>query len=189
MISRGISIGVRQLIGLRNVEQCLVEGVQDSTLQFHDEPLADHQIAGLINDGTLRDFHSITQFRHEPLSQLSEELRDQHDEVRKAAYDLAVRPYLSDNKYKPWPTLWSDLSYTHLAEVLQEGCNAISPESLANVIAPELLPVPRPFPTGRTAYTPWDDDLWHVFQVTIKAKIQQAIDQSCIAPGGGVLVL
>ena len=102
--------------------------------------------------------------------------RNQHDEVRQAACDLTVHPYLKDSKYRPWPTLRSGLSYIHFAELLQEGSNTVSPESLAKVILPESLPIPRPFLEDKTAYTPWDDELWQVFQIIIKAKIQEAID-------------
>ena len=70
MLSQGFTICVRELIGQRNVEQCLVEGIADPSLDTYNEPLADHQIAGLVNEGTLRDMTSVVRFRHEPLSQM-----------------------------------------------------------------------------------------------------------------------
>ena len=191
MLREGFTLGSHELIGLRNAEQCLVEGVADRSLKTYEPPLVPHLVASMVNDGTLRDEASTVRYRHEHLSQMPVEDREVHDAVSQAAFELTVLPYLDhkDKKYKPWPTLHSGSSYLDLAGILGNRRGTITPDSLRKVVLAESLPTPRPFPQNKSAYSPWSGELWQVYQVLIKDKIQEAIDQSCIAPGGGAIVL
>ena len=190
---RGVFITGGEIIGLRDEESCLIHGVADQTLDTHDDHLMPHIRADLTTRGILRDPASTVKYRNESLSHLSSRDKNDHERVHQAAFDLTVSPYLTKDMAKrtgrPHPSLYTHASFTDVVRHLGEVGSAVSTLAVQRLVHTEKLPDPRPFPSNKRAFSPWSDEVWHAFQVLIRHKIQKALDDSCITPRGGVIVL